>query len=125
MKIALEIDGTWYEAEANAKTFNGVASKQRFKERFGVPAAYLSVYTSLVDDDSDEGVDWSKLSSEQMAALPDPDVAFAFLLWLELKRRCDSLPADKWDDLIERITDVWVDAGDGEGDADPSPQTST
>lgn len=113
MKITLEFDGdTTYAVEGNRKTFHGLATKAAFKRQFGVPLAYLSVYSSIIPDDADEPIDISKLKPEQVSVLPDPDVGFAFLAWLEAKRRDPDVPDGKWDDIVERITDVEIDHGD-------------
>lgn len=124
MKIALRIDDVWYEAEGNAKTFRGIASQQRFKEQFGVPMAFLGAYEPVFASDDDDEVDWSRLKPEQIQALPDPNVAFTFLLWLELKRRRDDLPVKTWEEALDRLTDdPWIEWG--EADNDPSLGTST
>lgn len=140
MKIKMELDDdTVYEATANPKTFNGLATKSAFKKQFGVPPIVLSLMGEVFveddegksdgDDDEDAKVhlDLSAIAPEHLQYIDEEYLAF--LVWMELKRRCDDLPDDPWDKLVERIVDVVIDTSDDkaaeEGTGPTSAATST
>lgn len=123
MKVSMELeDGTVYEAKANEKTFNGLATKSAFKKQFSVPPLVTSLWSQvLVDDDDAEPDDDGKQPKKlDLSAVPPEHLQYmdeqhlAFMVWLELKRRRDDLPNLPWDKLVERIVDVEVDFSDDE-----------
>lgn len=104
MRLKMELDdGSVYEADANPKTFMGMASKSLFKKQFGVPAIVMSVWANAFDADGQLAAD---LPADQLQWLDDEYLAF--LVWLELARRVE-LPAGDWDDIVTRVVGVEID----------------
>lgn len=128
MKVRIELeDGQAFQADANPKTFMGLASKSAFKRQFGVPATVLTllseafVETGEQDENGEQKTRMNPdLTSEQLRHVDEEYVAF--LVWTELGRRCPEMPKEPWDKAVERIVSATFDAGD---EPDPTPATST
>lgn len=123
MKIAMEFeDGRRFEATANEKTFRGIATKSAFKKQFGVPFIVTGLWSQVFvdgDDGEESKLDLSQVSADQLQYLDDEHLAF--LVWMELKRRCDDLPDGSWDKIVPQIADVEMDFTDEEeGDDRPT-----
>lgn len=106
MHVSMEmVDGTVYEAVANPKTFNGMATKAAFKKQFGVPQIVMSLWAKAMGPD---GLDLSQLSDDQVGHLDEQHLAF--MVWCELRRRLDDVPDGPWDELVELIVDIEIDS---------------
>lgn len=114
MRLRLELDdGTVVEADANPKTFMGMASKSAFKKQFGVPAIVMSVWAQAFTDDG--RLDTANLPADQLQWLDDEYLAF--LVWMELHRRVDTMPEGGWDQIVQRVVGVEID---NDGVEDPT-----
>lgn len=109
MKLSMEFeDGTVVSAEANPKTFMGLATKRAFKRQFDVPPVVLSLMGHAFDDDGNLN---AELSDEQLQHIDEEYMAF--IVWLELCRRSDDMPDGDWDEIADRIVDVEIDQSEG------------
>lgn len=132
MKVSMELeDGRSFEAVANPKTFNGLASKSAFKKQFNVPPLVTALWSQVLVEDADaepdedgdrpRKLDLSQVPAEQLQYLDEQHLAF--LVWLELKRRRDDVPDGPWEQLVEQIVDVAVDVSDDDAAEDGTGPT--
>lgn len=111
MKLSIEFDDGQVVAsdECSEKTFTGLASQRAFKRQFKVPPVVLSLLQHAFTGDGDDESRMlnPELSDEQVQHLDQEYLAF--LVWLELCRRCDDMPDGDWDEIVERVVDVEID----------------